>query len=438
MPEESFQPTGRERVLVRLDTFIRLRWYAIIGQAGAILLVAFYLNYHVEWEISLVLIAVSAGLNVMLNRLYKSNHRLPGSGALMLLSFDVLHLGLLLFLTGGLQNPFAILLMAPVVVAATSLHYTRILTIGLLTLIVISVLAYLHLPLPWDTQAPLNIPFLYNFGVWVAIVCTVAFSAIYVYRVAEESRKLADALAATELVLQREKYISDLDGLAAAAAHELGTPLATIALVAKEMAHELGDKSPLKDDALLLRSQADRCREILQKLSSLSSEGENVIGTQTLDALVEEEVAPLRDFGVDIEVHSRGDGSKIPSLGRSPGIHYGLGNLIDNAVDFAKEKVVVVMRWDQDTVRVEISDDGPGFPSSLLDRLGDPFVTARPVKKGAQKRGLGLGVFIAKTLIERSGAEVSFQNRTNRECHEKGAFVEMVWPRDRLLAAQSV
>ena len=201
MPDESFQFPERERVLVRLDTFIRLRWYAIIGQAGAILLVAFGFQYPIEWEICMGLIAMSAGLNLMLNRLYKANHRLPGSGALMLLSFDVLHLGLLLFLTGGLQNPFAILLMAPVVVAATSLHHTRILTLGLLTLVVISILAYLHLPFPWDAHEQLRLPFLYNIGVWVAIVCTVAFTAIYAYRVAEESRKLADALAATELVL---------------------------------------------------------------------------------------------------------------------------------------------------------------------------------------------------------------------------------------------
>ena len=432
MPDESYQPSSRERILIRLDTFIRLRWYAIAGQAGAIFLVAFVFQYPIEWEICLGLIAISAGLNVMLNQLYKANHRLPGSGALMLLSFDVLHLGLLLFLTGGLQNPFAILLLAPVVVAATSLHRNHILILGALTLVVITVLAYLHLPFPWDVQEPLRIPFLYNIGVWVAIVCTVAFSAIYAYRVAEESRKLADALAATELVLQREKYISDLDGLAAAAAHELGTPLATIALVAKEMVNTLGETNPLREDALLLRGQADRCRDILQKLSSLSSEGESVIGTQTLDVLVEEEVAPLRDFGVDIEVHSDGDPADMPSMGRSPGIHYGLGNLVDNAVDFAREKVVVVMCWDADIVRLEISDDGPGFSSSLMDRLGDPFVTDRPAKKGAQKRGLGLGVFIAKTLIERSGAEVSFQNKTDRPYHAQGAFVELVWPRDKL------
>jgi two-component system sensor histidine kinase RegB len=204
------------------------------------------------------------------------------------------------------------------------------------------------------------------------------------------------------------------------------------------MVHELGETSPLHEDALLLRSQADRCRDILQKLSSLSSEGENVIGTQSLSALVEEEVAPLRDFGVTIDVFNNGDPATMPILGRSPGIHYGLGNLIDNAVDFAKERVVVVVCWSEDLVRLEISDDGPGFPTSLLASLGDPFVTARPLKKGGQKRGLGLGVFIAKTLIERSGAEVSFQNRSGRKHHGDGAFVELIWPREKLQQGQGV
>ncbi|NKB51668.1 MAG: ActS/PrrB/RegB family redox-sensitive histidine kinase [Rhizobiaceae bacterium] len=434
MEDENYQPTRREEVLVRLDTFLRLRRYAIIGQGVAILLVAFWFQYPFQWEICLGLIAISAGLNVVLDRLYQANHLLPGSGAMMLLSFDVVHLGLLLFLTGGLQNPFAILLMAPVVVAATSLHLDHILSLWLLTLLALSVLVIFHLPLPWNEQEPLDIPFVYNLGVWLAIVCTAAFTAIYAYRVAEESRKLADALAATELVLQREEYLSDLDGLAAAAAHELGTPLATIALVAKEMVHELGEASPLRDDALLLRAQADRCRDILQKLSSLTSAGEEVIGTQTLGVLVEEEVAPLRDFGIDIEVHSKGNLVTIPTMGRNAGIHYGLGNLLDNAVDFAREKVVVVMYWDEETVSVEISDDGPGFPASLLERLGDPFLTGRPDNKGAQKRGLGLGVFIAKTLLERSGAQIGFQNHIEREHHGGGAFIELKWPRDKLQA----
>lgn len=432
MPEETYGSMLRERALIRVDTFIRLRWYAITGQAGAIMFVAFVLQFPITWKICLLLIAMSAALNVMLNRLYQASHRLPGTGATMLLSFDVLQLGLLLFLTGGLQNPFAILLIAPVVVAATSLEYPHILVLGGLTMLIISILAYLHLPLPWDVETPLRIPLLYNIGVWVAIVCTLAFTAIYVYRVAEEARKQADALAATELVLQREQYLSNLDGVAAAAAHELGTPLATIALVSKEMAHALSEDDPLLEDARLVRSQAQRCSDILQKLSSLTSEGEGILDIQRLDAVVEEEVAPLRDFGIEIRVETVGEPESTPRLGRNPGIHYGLGNLIDNAVDFAHQQVVVVTRWNGDDVSVEISDDGPGFSPQLLGRLGEPFVSARAAKKDAGKRGLGLGVFIAKTLLERSGASVSFANRTDLQPHLPGAFVSIKWQRDRL------
>lgn len=433
MPDEIYANQRQDQVLIRLDTFIRLRWYAITGQAGAIMLIAFGFQYAIYWKICIALIIASAGLNIVLTRIYQANHRLRGRGAMALLMFDVMQLGMLLFLTGGLQNPFAILLLAPVVVAASSLHHYHILTLGALTVTVITVLAYVHLPLPWDTNAPLRIPFLYNVGVWVAMVSTLAFTVIYAYRVAVESRKLADALSATELVLQREQHLSALDGLAAAAAHELGTPLATIALVSKEMAHALKSDDGLREDALLLRSQAQRCREILQKLSSLTEQEETILDTQSLAALIEEEVAPLREFGVMIEVHSQGDKNDMPMVRRNPGIHYGLGNLLDNAVDFAKEKVVVLLIWDSTTVHVQISDDGPGFPPALIGRLGEPFVSARPRAQPGEQRGMGLGLFIAKTLLERSAATLSFSNDQKNPPHGTGAYIDVQWRRDQLV-----
>lgn len=432
MPEESYYSGIRDRVLIRLDTLIRLRWYAIIGQVGAVLIIVFGFQYTMPWKVCLALIAASAALNVWLAQRYKASHRLPAEAAFSLLAFDIFQLGLLLLLTGGLQNPFAILILAPVVVSSTSLGHWHILMLGALAIAVITFLAFFHLPLPWDPAFPLKIPFLFIIGVWVAIVCTLAFTAIYVFRVAEEARKLADALSATELVLQREQHLSTLDGLAAAAAHELGTPLATIAVVSKEMLHALPDDSDMRDDAALLRDQAQRCRDILQKLTSLSIEGEGILAKQSLTAVVEEEVEPLRNFGIDITVHSQGDPANVPMINRNPGMHYGLGNMIDNAVDFAKESVVVIMRWDEERMHVEISDDGPGFPSALLDKLGEPFVTARKQAKGARKRGMGLGLFIAKTLLERSGAEVTFSNNTKQKQHCQGAFVEVSWSRQRL------
>lgn len=293
MPDQLLHPDGRlkpsvgQRSLIRVDTLIRLRWYAIVGQAGAVMVVAMGLGYEVPWSICLLLIAASAGLNILLTWRFKTSHRLEPNDAFTLLAFDIAQLGVLLWLTGGLRNPFAILLLAPVIVSATSLYERHTVGLGLLAIAVISLLAFFHLPLPWDPTNPLFLPDLYVGGVWVALVCTLLFTGIYVFRVAEEARKLANALSATELVLQREQHLSALDGLAAAAAHELGTPLATIALVSKEMLHALPEDDPMREDAALLRSQAERCRDILGKLTSLSSEGETIIEEQSLSALVE-------------------------------------------------------------------------------------------------------------------------------------------------------
>ncbi len=431
MPGDTYVDAIRDRVLIRLDTLIRLRWYAIIGQLGAVLVVAFGFQFSLPWEICLVLIAVSAGLNLLLGLRYKSNHRLLGDGAFWLLAFDILQLALLLYLTGGLQNPFAILLMAPVVVSSTSLETRHILILGAVTIGAVSLLAFYHLPLPWNTEVPLKLPSIFIAGMWVAIVCTLAFTAIYAFRVAEEARRLADALTATELIMQREQHLTALDGLAAAAAHELGTPLATIALVSKEMVNSLPEGSPLREDAQLLRSQAQRCRDILSTLTSLSSHGEPIIEHQTLSAVIEEVVAPLRDFEVDIQIVNHGDLRSLPKCVRNPGIHYGLGNLIDNAVDFATKKVTVDARWDPAQVEIVVRDDGPGFPTAILSRLGEPFVTARRSRKGSRARGMGLGLFIAKTLLERSGAEITLANQPGNSTTQTGAMVSVVWPRER-------
>jgi two-component system sensor histidine kinase RegB len=242
--------------------------------------------------------------------------------------------------------------------------------------------------------------------------------------VAEEARLLANALSATELVLQREQHLSALDGLAAAAAHELGTPLATITLVAREMEKALGSDAKYREDVTLLRSQSERCREILKRLTSLSSEGEPQLSQLPLTSLVEDVIAPHRDFGISIVL---APGERIgpePVGRRNPGVLYGLGNLVENAVDFAQGKVIVRWNWNDNHVTLSITDDGPGFPAEIIDRIGEPYVSTR---QGAEPGGgLGLGLFIAKTLLERSGAVMDF---ANREPPEKGAVIRVAWPR---------
>jgi len=333
-----------------------------------------------------------------------------------------------LFLTGGLQNPFAFLFLAPVLLSATALPPRFTLMLGAFAVACATVLVFVHYPLPWDSDDPLQLPPIYMMGVWLSILLAIGFIGVYAWQITEESRQLTDALAATELVLAREQHLSQLDGLAAAAAHELGTPLSTISVIAKELVNAIPADAPHGDDVRLLREQATRCRDILAKLTELSSSGEP-FDRMPLMALIEEVVAPHRNFGVVIDVTTPPDRDVDPVGARNPAILYGLGNLLENAVDFARERVVVAARWDDDSVEVSISDDGPGFAPEILARVGEPYVTSRrrtTESADEEPAGLGLGFFIAKTLLERSGAALVFENRA---LPDHGAVIRLRWRR---------
>jgi len=415
---------------LRLNTLVRLRWLAVAGQTTAVVIVGFLLQFPMPIAECFALIALSALLNIVLRFWIKGNLRLEDRWAALLLGYDVLQLAGLLALTGGLENPFAILLLVPVIVSATTLTPRLTALLGGLTLALATLLAFVHLPLPSPPLDPVILPSVYVAGIWVALVCTVLFMGIYAFRVAEEARQLAAALAATELVLTREQHLSALDGLAAAAAHELGTPLATIALVAKELEREMPPGSAHSDDIALLRSQVQRCRDILGKLNSLSADADWHHATLPLTQLIEESVAPYREFGVTIRVAPPVGSGPEPIGRRNPGILYGLGNLVENAVDFARTEVTLAARWTPDEVSITISDDGPGFAPDIIDRIGEPYLTTRARSQSAdsdsESPGLGLGLFIAKTLLERSRAKLSF---TNLEPQGAGASVTVVWPR---------
>lgn len=422
----NFDPQQSNRL--RLNTLIRLRWLAIIGQSLSVILVAYWFNFPLPVSFCFALIACSAWLNLFLALRYPATHRLNALPALAILTFDALQLAGLLYMTGGLTNPFSLLIAVPVVVSATSLPLRLTIAIGSLVVAMATLLVFFHLPLPWREGEPLEIPFLYVAGMWMAIVSSIAFTAIYAWRIADEARQLANALAATELVLQREQHLSALDGLAAAAAHELGTPLATIALVAKEMQRTLGSDPKFAEDVALLGSQSARCREILKRLTSLSTENEAHLARLPLTSLVEEVTAPHREFGIAIKLEPGERVGPEPVGRRNPGVLYGLGNLIENAVDFAKETVRVGWSWNDHRIRLEVRDDGPGFPPDIIDRIGEPYMSTR---QGAEPGGgLGLGLFIAKTLLERSGATLRFQNAPERG---HGALVEVVWTRDAFI-----
>ncbi len=422
--------------LLRLRTLVRLRWLAVVGQLGAVLFVQYWLGFKLPLSACLGLIALSAWLNIFLNLRWRGSLRLSSLSAGMLLAYDVAQLAGLLFLTGGLQNPFAFLFLVPVTVSATSLPLPWTASLAGFGLACASVLALYHYPLPWSLNHPLDLPNAYVAGMWTALVSGAVFSAIYARRIAEEARQMSIALAATEMVLAREQRLSALDGLAAAAAHELGTPLATIALVAKELKRELPQSSPHGEDIDLLISQAARCREILSRLAVPEQLSDEMYQQVTLAAMLEDMVAPLRGSDVVIAVDLAPADAKSqqpgPIFRRNPAITYGLSNLLENALDFAASRVDVKARWQQSQIQLTVSDDGPGFDQSIFDRLGDPFVTTRPgygesaSQEPGQHDGMGLGLFIAKTLLERSGAVVQISNKL---FPTQGAQVQITWPR---------
>jgi two-component system sensor histidine kinase RegB len=418
---------------VRLDTILRLRWLAALGQLAAIFVVVQGLDFEVPIIPCVIVIGLSAALNLALQTVFNPMQRLEPAYAAALLALNIAELATLLYFTGGLQNPFSFLFLAPVLISATALPTRLTITLGVLAAACATLLAFFHLPLPWDADEPLVLPQIYLLGVWLSILLAIGVTSLYAFQVTEEARKLSDALAATELVLTREQHLTQLDGLAAAAAHELGTPLSTIFLISRELEKTVHDNPSLTEDLKTLREQAQRCRDILSKITQLSSSGAP-FDRMPLSTLIEEAVAPHRDFGVAIRIRIAVTGAAEPVGMRNPAILYGVGNILENAVDFARDTVEVNAWWNAETVVISISDDGPGIPPHLLKRIGEPYLSRRRNSDDAQSGhgGLGLGVFIARTLLERTGAKVSFANRT---FPDHGAVVQITWPRDSFEAA---
>ncbi len=408
---------------LRLQTLVRLRWVAVLGQTITVLIVAFWLEFPLPLLACVLLIGALAAANALLAAAFPSTHRLEPLSAFAVLGLDLLQLGALLFITGGLANPFSPLICVPVIISFASQpprHSLALLTLAMAT---ITALAFSPYPLPWYAGETLKILPVMQVGTWFGIASMMGFAAFYAYRVSQEASLLADALSATELVLQREKHLSQLDGLAAAAAHELGTPLATISVVAREMEKELGEDERFGEDVHLLRSQSERCRDILRRLTTLPSANEAHMSRLPLSSMIEEVLAPHREFGIKLELVEKAERATEPVGLRNAGILYGLGNLIENALDFARSKVMVTVGHDSDKVTIVIEDDGQGFSQDILQRIGEPYVSSRARENRAG--GLGLGLFIAKTLLERSGAKLRFENRSD----QPGARISIVWPR---------
>ncbi len=436
---------GQERSnWIRLRTLIVLRWVAIGGQLTAIT-VALWI-YHLQLEIGLCLLAIGSSVAGNLVAMFKfpESKRLSEFENFLMVMFDLLQLGFLLFLTGGLHNPFTLLLLGPVIISANVMGLRSTLVLGGVAIILVTLLGEFHLPLRTEQGFILRIPDVFLFGNWTAMVIAIVFMGVYSLRISSEIQSMSDAVAATNMALSREQKLTDLGGVVAAAAHELGTPLATIKLASAELMEELDDRPELREDAELIRQQADRCRDILRNMGRAGKDDLH-LRQAPISSVIQEAAEPHMHRGKMLHF-DEGPGEtgslQQPSILRKPEVIHGLRNLIQNAVDFAYANVWIEAIWTKDSISIRILDDGRGFPPHFIGRIGDPFVRQRRPESDRPDRpgyeGMGLGLFIAKTLLERSGAELNFANgsdphQENRtRPNQRGAVVEVVWPRSKI------
>ena len=409
---------------VRLRSLVWIRWIAVVGQLAALLIVQFGFGWNLPITAALAAVAASVILNVAMTFRRPLQGRLGELEAAAYLGFDILQLAVLLYLTGGLSNPFALLFLGPVTVSASILSRSATVVLSALVVICASLLAFYHQPLPWGAEG-LKLPVLYIGGLWVAVIVGTLFLAGYIGNVAGEGRRMSNALAATQLALAREQQLSAVGGLAAAAAHELGSPLATIAVTTKELTREIPADSPFADDIRILQIESDRCRDILAEIGRASdhADPDDPFVTGLRSDVVAAAATRYRSEEITLDVVAAAvDDSEEPFVPRSPELLHGLGNVIQNAVQFGQKTVSVAVSWDELEARVEVRDDGRGFPPGVLDRVGEPYISNRG------DGHLGLGIFIAQTLLERTGARIQFTNIRDAG-HVEGAEVVIVWNR---------
>ncbi|MBK0399100.1 ActS/PrrB/RegB family redox-sensitive histidine kinase [Limibaculum sp. M0105] len=439
---------------VRLRTLVVLRWVAVIGQSVAVLIASQLLGFQLQLAYCALLISGSVMVNLVAITMFPAETRLTEQGTWASLCFDLVQLVALLMVTGGLNNPFALLILAPVTISATALRLQPTLLLGIMAMGFVTVMSTIHMPLIQSDGTPLEVPELFRSGISAALAIGVVFLSLYARRVTVEGYAMSQALTATQVALAREQRLAAIGGLAAAAAHELGTPLATIKLAASELARELADRPDLAEDARLIRAEAERCGGIMADLSRTGRDDSHV-KTAPISAVLEEAAAPHAARGKRVILRIDGrpaedTGERQPSVRRTPEFIHGMRNLVQNAVDFAATTVWIDVEHGEDRLRIAVGDDGPGFSPEMLPRLGEPYVSTRA--RGQRRRndgeyeGMGLGLFIARTLLARTGARISFANGTDprgrrataaagppEEARPPGAIIELVWNADDIV-----
>jgi two-component system sensor histidine kinase RegB len=425
---------------VRLRTLTTLRWFSVAGQIAVLSMAQGWFDLILPLGPCAMAIGAAVALNVICATVFTGNRRLEDHEAMLLLLFDLLQLTYLIAMTGGLDNPFLLLVIVPVTISAAALELKSTIFLGGLAVQLVSAVALVYRPLHFADGRQLALPFVYEIGFWMAVVSGTVFIAIFSRRIAVEMRAMADALLATQMALSREQKLTDLGGVVAAAAHELGTPLATIKMVATELADDLEGEA--REDARLIGAQADRCRDILRDMGRAGKDDLHLRQAPLL-AVVREAAEPHLDRGKRVEILD-GIGLHLqPRIWRRPELIHGLRNLIQNAVDFAETRVWVDLEQTDGLIRIRIVDDGEGFPVHVLYRIGDPFVRDRRMPETHRRpgyEGMGLGLFIAKTLLERTGATLTFANGSDPfsgpgiRPERSGAVIEVVWDESSLLA----
>lgn len=404
---------------VRLGTLVLIRWMAVSGQLLALLTVEYALGFNARLDLTLPTVMVSAIINLWFSLRADSNSHLTEKQSAWHLAFDLTHLSVLLFLTGGLTNPFAVLMLAPSCVSASILSRDSTKFLILASIGLVTGLAFSPFPLPWRGTPP-DTPSIIMIGLWISLCFTLVFLALYMARLGKEGRDRARALAATRAALEHEQRLAELGTLAAAAAHELGTPLGTILLVSKELLENADKDTAIHTDLELIVEQTSRCRDILSELREHRRAGNETHFTHMpIEALLRESAQPYESRGAEICFNT--DGSPSPTVKRTPELIHAFRNIIENATGFAEQSVQIAINWTEESLSIQVNDDGPGFDAQIIKRLGEPYITTRQPTPG-KDGGMGLGLFIAKTLLERIKATVQFSNRS-----PQGASVTISW-----------
>ena len=414
----------KENLNLDKNTLTILRYIAIFGQFFAVNLVYFYLSLPFPIELCFVVIFIGLLTNIYLQFGIRIN-QLKDFYASIFLVYDLIQLSILLFLTGGIFNPFSLLLIIPAIVSSTFLSMGTTIILGCITSLLLLTLSFFYLPLPGEDMNLLHFPNFYKTGIVISIFIGLIFLSYFGIRFAGETKKRSEALNKLQEVISKEYELESLGGQAAAAAHSLGTPLATISVVAKEIKKEIGNENEISKDIDLLISQTKRCSEILKQISKKQIEEDVFLSSIKFEDLLEEIVNSFKETSskkIDLIIDE--DQNKI-SIQRTPEIIYGLRNFIGNAVKFSKSKVRINLKSDNKIIEIKINDDGPGIPEDIINKIGEPYIKSKS-KKLSSNSGLGLGTFLGKTLLERQNAKLSFR----RNSDFGGALIIISWSTD--------